>query len=137
MAAAEARAANDARLLELTAAARGGAQTRGSEPMGLSDLVSLGTLNHWARADAANGTGAGMFAAYSTVQLGLEAYRRLGGSEGEDKTAQAKREFHEAVAEYVKGDKAFKKAAKPKQKVHYPPPSSSWCPSPAGFRTRA
>ena len=38
--------------------------------MGLSDLVSLGTLNHWARADAANGTGAGMFAAYSTVQLG-------------------------------------------------------------------
>ena len=137
MAAAEARAANDARLRELTAAARGGAQTRGSEPMGLSDLVSLGTLNHWARADAANGTGAGMFAAYSTVQLGLEAYRRFGGSEGEDKTAQAKREFHEAVAEYVKGDKAFKKAAKPKQKVRYPPPSSSRCPSPAGFRTRA
>ena len=102
--------------------------------MGLSDLVSLGTLNHWARADAANGTGAGMFAAYSTVQLGLEAYRRFGGSEGEDKTAQAKREFHEAVAEYVKGDKAFKKAAKPKQKVRAP--SSSPCPSPAGFRTR-
>ena len=132
--AADARAAQDARLLELTAAARGGAQTRGSEPMGLSDLVSLGTLNHWARADAANGTGAGMFAAYSTVQLGLEAYRRFGGSEGEDKTAQAKREFHEAVAEYVKGDKAFKKAAKPKQKVRSP--SSSPCPSPAGFRTR-
>ena len=114
---------------------RGGAQSRGSEPMGLSDLVSLGTLNHWARADAANGTGAGMFAAYSTVQLGLEAYRRFGGSEGEDKTAQAKREFHEAVAEYVKGDKAFKKAAKPKQKVR--PPSSSPCPSSAGFRTPA
>ena len=50
------------------------------------------------------------------MQLGLEAYRRFGGSEGEDKTAQAKREFHEAVAEYVKGDKAFKKAAKPKKK---------------------
>ena len=133
--AADARASQDARLQELTAAARGGAQTRGSEPMGLSDLVSLGTLNHWARADAANGTGAGMFAAYSTVQLGLEAYRRFGGSEGEDKTAQAKREFHEAVAEYVKGDKAFKKAAKPKQKVR--PPSSSPCPSSAGFRTPA
>ena len=60
-------------------------------------------------------------------------YRRFGGSEGEDKTAQAKREFHEAVAEYVKGDKAFKKAAKPKQGLS--PPSSSRCPSPAGFRT--
>ena len=48
-------------------------------------------MNHWARADAANGTGAEMYAAYSTVQLGVEAYRRFGvDRKGEEKTAQVR-----------------------------------------------
>lgn len=86
--------------------------------MPLEDLVSLGTLNHWARADAANGTGAGMFAAYSTVRLALEGYRRLTADESaDDKTARAKREFHEAVAAYIASDKEFQKSPKQARKA--------------------
>ena len=75
-------------------------------------------MNHWARADAANGTGAEMYAAYSTVQLGVEAYRRFGADrKGEEKTAQAKHEFHIAIADFAKTDPKFKKARAAQQKV--------------------
>ena len=59
-----------------------------------------------------------MFAAYSTVELGIQAYRRFGvDRKAEEKTAQAKREFHVAIAEYAKDDAAFKRASPAKQKV--------------------
>lgn len=59
-----------------------------------------------------------MFAAYSTVQLGVQAYRRFGVDHGaEEKTAQAKREFHLAIAEYAKSDVKFKRARPAEKKV--------------------
>ena len=67
-----------------------------------------------------------MFAAYSTVELGIQAYRRLGvDRRAEEKTAQAKREFHLAIAEYAKDDAALKRANPAEQKV--PPPDHA-CP---------
>ena len=85
--------------------------------------VGQGTLNHWARADSANGTGASMFAAYSTARLGLEAYRHLSGDDSRAKRIeQAKSEMHTAVAAYVQTDKGFKKAPKKDQKVR-----ADWC----------
>ena len=68
-----------------------------------------------------------MFAAYSSVELGIQAYRRLGvDRRAEEKTAQAKREFHLAIAEYAKDDAALKRANPAEQKV--PPPPDHACP---------
>ena len=90
----------------------------GGGTMPLEDLVGLGTLNHWARADAANGTGASMFAAYSTVRLALEGYRRFSTDESTDeKTARAKRELHEAIASFVVSDETFEKASQQARKA--------------------
>ena len=52
------------------------------------------------------------------MELGVQAYRRFGvDRKAEEKTVQAKREFHEGVAEYAKADPAFKKARPAQQKV--------------------
>ena len=52
------------------------------------------------------------------MELGVQAYRRFGvDRKAEEKTAQAKREFHEGVAEYAKADPAFKKARPAQQKL--------------------
>ena len=87
------------------------------EKMSLEDLLGLATQNHWARADAANGTGAGMFAAYSSVRLALEGYRFLTDDTArEEKVKHAKQEFHQAIGNFAAMNEAFKRAPKEQQK---------------------
>jgi hypothetical protein len=96
-----------------------------SQRLSLEELISLGTLNAWARADAGNGTGAGMFAAFSTVRLALECGRYLtADTSEEERTSHAKREFHEALAAFIM-QTSFQKATKGRQKVCFDCPCAA------------